>query len=257
VVIVAALGISATARAQERITLADGTVMQGELVEKVPGHHITIKLVTGEVRTIQWGALAPQPPTVSPFVQPIPMSISTAPTGPSVHVVIDADRPGVTLVRVMGFGMVQAATSYGTAYGAFEQSRPVCVAPCQADVEAGGLYRIAGEGITATSTFGLPAQPSGAVRLHIHGGSLGARIGALWLMVGGITFATTGGLLAGLGAADSTDGSNTGVIASGLVLAGLGVVALAIGIPLFIGSNTSVVTDDGMVVAKLPAGLRF
>ena len=106
-VVVALLAAPSVAHAQERVTLADGTVMQGELVEKVPGDHITIKLATGEVRTIQWGALAPQAQPVMPFAQPMQPMVN-APTGPTVHVMIDADRPGVTLLHVMGFGMVQA-----------------------------------------------------------------------------------------------------------------------------------------------------
>ena len=248
------LALSAAAHAQssvERVTLADGTVMQGELVEKVPGDHITIKLATGEVRTIRWGALAPMP--VAPPTPVMQQPTMQAPqTGPSVHVVVDGDRPEVTLVRIMGMGMVQAYTGYGTAYGAFEQSSPVCVAPCQADVDGNGMYRIAGAGVTPTGTFGLPASvPGQTVSLHVHAGSLGARVGGLWLIVGGVAFAVAGGTLAAVAAATSNSLTNEGgLLATGLVLGGIGVVALVIGIVLVAGSGTSVVTDQGFQVAR-------
>ena len=251
------LAVSAAAHAQERVTLADGTVMQGELVEKVPGDHITIKLATGEVRTIRWSALAPAP-VAAPVAQQ-PMLPAGQQAGPTVHVLIDGDRPGVTLVRITDMGVVSAYTGYGTAYGAFEQTRPVCMAPCQADLDANGMYRIAGGGITPTSAFGLPAsQPGQAVRLHVHAGSIGARVGGLWLIIGGISFAIAGGTLAALAAAESSISSDTGLLASGVVIGGLGVVALVIGIVLIAGSGTSVVTDEGIPVARhAPARPRF
>jgi len=258
------LTIAAIAHAQERVTLADGTVMQGELVEKVPGDHITIKLATGEIRTIQWSALAPQVQQPPPAVT-APMNVTT-PTGPTTHVAIDADRPGVTLLRVTGLGMVQAATSYGTAFGSFMSYQPVCVAPCEANVEAGAMYRVGGDGVTPTSTFSLPAPaPGRPLLLHVHAGSAGARIGGLWLVITGITFAVTGGTLAGVFAALQNDAdSNTGPwIAGGLVTAGVGVVMTALGIWLVSESGTSVVTDQGIPVAKhggprlSPRGLVF
>jgi hypothetical protein len=187
-----------------------------------------------------------------PVMQQPMMPPPATPSGPPIHVVVDADHPGVSLVRVTGYGMVQAYNGYGTAYGAFEQSHPVCIAPCQADVDSNGMYRIAGDGVTQTGTFGMPpAQANSTVHLHVHAGSFGARIGGLWLIVGGVSLALPGGLLAGLGAADSSSfGSNSGVIVTGLVLTGIGVAALVAGIVLVAGSGTSVVTDDGVNVAS-------
>jgi hypothetical protein len=265
----AVLLVTAAAAAQgtERVTLADGTVMQGELVEKVPGNHITLKLATGEIRTIAWSALAPQeqapppPPNVSVQVGAPVAPQTTTPTGPTTHVAMDADRPGVTLLRVTGLGVVQAASAYGTAYGSFMSYQPVCVAPCQADVEAGAMYRIGGDGVTPTSTFSLPPPaPGRPLVLHVSAGSAGARFGGLWLTIGGITLAATGGVLAGLFAAIGNEpGMNTnGWIVGGLVTAGVGVVMTAFGIWMIAESGTSVVTDQGIPIAKgHPAGPRI
>ncbi|HSQ64763.1 MAG TPA: hypothetical protein VLM85_16175, partial [Polyangiaceae bacterium] len=129
----------------------------------------------------------------------------------------------------------------------------VCMAPCQADVDANGMYRVAGDGVTPSSTFGLGA-PNGAMRLHVTAGSSGARIGGIWLLIGGITLAVTGGLTAGLFAAINDPYTDmTGWIVAGAVMAGVGVIMTAIGIPLIIGSGTSVVTDQGMPLAKRPS----
>ncbi|HEY1954300.1 MAG TPA: hypothetical protein VGH28_01780 [Polyangiaceae bacterium] len=259
----AVVAFAVTARAQERVTLADGTVMQGELVEKVPGDHITIKLATGEIRTIQWSALAPQPPAVTVQAAPPPVPVTQAPpAGPSTHVMIDADEPGVTLLRVTGLGMVQATSSYGTTFGAFMSYAPICVAPCEANLETSGMYRVAGDGVTPTGTFSLPPpSANGAMRLHVHAGSLGARVGGLWLTVGGITIALAGGVLAGTAAAlQSSQADLSGLLIGGLVTAGIGVVMTAIGIPLIAQSGTSVFTDDGFRLARvraIPGGFAF
>ncbi|HSQ63836.1 MAG TPA: hypothetical protein VLM85_11505, partial [Polyangiaceae bacterium] len=119
---VAALALASAAHAQaaqERVTLVDGTVMQGELVEKVPGDHVTIKLATGEVRTIQWRALAPQAPPPQPQGGLGAQPATAAPQGPTTHIEMDADRPGVALLRITSFGVVNAYTAYGSATGGF------------------------------------------------------------------------------------------------------------------------------------------
>ncbi len=241
------LSVCAIAHAEERVTLADGTVMQGELVEKVPGDHITLKLATGEIRTIRWSALAPQMQTPPPQVT---IQQPQQPQGPLTHVTIDGDAPGISLMRVMGFGFVQ----YGSSTGSFASYQTVCVAPCQADIDGTAMYQIAGDGITPSATFSVPQGPT---HLHVHGGSLGARLGGVWLVVGGITLAVTGGIFAGTFAAISTPGQdNTGWIVGGLITAGVGVIMTAFGIPLFTGSATSVVNDQNVPVAKRAPSIR-
>ena len=50
--------IAAMAWEPERVSLRNGGVVRGALVEKVPGDHITLKLATGEIRTIPWQDIA-------------------------------------------------------------------------------------------------------------------------------------------------------------------------------------------------------
>ena len=56
VLAVACLVWTSTASADDTITvwLKDGSMVRGELVERVPNKHLTIKLATGEVRKIEW-----------------------------------------------------------------------------------------------------------------------------------------------------------------------------------------------------------
>src|SRR4051812_30007389 len=54
------VAIAAVAHADDgriHVVLVDGSEVQGELVEKVPGDHLTIQLATGEIRTIPWASI--------------------------------------------------------------------------------------------------------------------------------------------------------------------------------------------------------
>ena len=74
---------NATADNSEKVTLRDDSVFVGELVEKVPGNHITIRLATGEVRRIEWAAIAEQPAQLN---QPNYQTAGALPTAQSVPI---------------------------------------------------------------------------------------------------------------------------------------------------------------------------
>lgn len=72
------------AAALERITLLDGSVYQGELVEKVVGDHVTLKLATGAVKRFDWRSLrgeaaAPEPLAPEAATPPAAPAASAAP----------------------------------------------------------------------------------------------------------------------------------------------------------------------------------
>jgi hypothetical protein len=85
----ATLVAPATARADDgriHVVLVDGSEVQGELVEKVPGDHLTIQLATGEVRTIPWASIQstnPVEPTPAPTTPPPPPPPPPTVMGPS------------------------------------------------------------------------------------------------------------------------------------------------------------------------------
>jgi hypothetical protein len=56
----------------EWVVLKSGAVYQGELVEKVPGDHLTLKLATGEIKNFGWNELDDTPiePRYLPWPEP-------------------------------------------------------------------------------------------------------------------------------------------------------------------------------------------
>jgi hypothetical protein len=266
---------TAAADNQERITLTDGSVYVGEIVEKVPNDHVTLKLATGEIKRFEWAMIVPQaaapPPAAPPPTQPPP------PAGPrnAVHVVMDSTRPGDTeLLKVEGTGEIAVATSRGMAYGMFEQYSTVCAAPCDVEVDGNGTYKIGGR-VTPTGNFSF-AGLGNPVNLHVNAGSRGVRTGGLFLTIGGASLLPVGIVLFALGFALQTEerdsnfnvvstGPNSFLLTSGAIFGGLGIVMLGIGIPMLIAGKTSVTTPDGESVglrlspnvALTPRGLVF
>lgn len=252
-----ALALSGVAMAQssERVTLVDGTVLQGELVEKVPGQKVVLKLATGEVRTIEWSAIAQQAESASQAPPP-PQGPPPPPQEKMFHVEVTADRPGVVLEQLQMAGTATFGYSYGwggRGYGVFEAYSPVCVAPCSANVPASSIYRVAGSGVTISRKFQVPMD---GARLRVSAGSAGARVGGAVMMAVGAGF-LIGGLIilpfAFIGHdtsycspnCASQSSLNDTLLALGAGTAGLGALLLGIGIPLFATSATSVTSDDG------------
>lgn len=52
------VALPASAAVTEAVTLTDGSMYQGELVEKVPGDHLTLRLATGEIKRFDWPEIA-------------------------------------------------------------------------------------------------------------------------------------------------------------------------------------------------------
>ncbi len=52
------LALPAAAAVTEAVTLTNGSMYQGELVEKVPGDHLPLRLATGEVKRFDWAQIA-------------------------------------------------------------------------------------------------------------------------------------------------------------------------------------------------------
>ncbi len=108
----------------ENVRTKNGSLYHGEIIEKVVRDHVTIKLATDEVKTIDW------------------VDIATLDTLPSVprprDLVLDvtADVDGAVLERRNGDGIFTE----------------VCHAPCE-EASPSGLYRIAGPQLVPTRPF--------------------------------------------------------------------------------------------------------
>jgi hypothetical protein len=79
----------------EDIQLANGARYRGDLVEKLPGDHVTIRLATGEVKRFGWDEIREQPPA------------STAP-----------DVRKITLAAEVGYGFGSVQPGFAQPFGA-------------------------------------------------------------------------------------------------------------------------------------------
>jgi hypothetical protein len=189
---------------------------------------------------------------------------------PKVRVDVQSDRENTTLLRMTRAGGFVGATSYGSVVGVAEWYKPVCVAPCEAEADANGIYRIGGRGVTPSDTFALP-QGSDKIGLRVRAGSKTAR-GVGWLSVGlGATAAAAGGMLLVFGsvlepnASDAIYAHDAGRLTRdedrastfrtvGFVSLGAGAALVALGIVLVATSGTDVATDHGQTLARAPLG---
>lgn len=239
------------AAAEPRITvdLKDGSSIRGEVVERVPGKHVTLSLATGEVRTLEWSSIAriDEPPASPPS-----QTSGTSPEGIAVH--ISTDDPRSTLQRRAGTSTVVVTTGRGTAVGQGESWEDLCVAPCDQRVARNQTLRLAGDGITPSGNFVLQRD----AKLDVKTGSAGRRVGGFWLAGAGLGAAAMGGLFLALDARKQNYDSRGGTTDAGPVISptftyGLligGVLALAGGIALIVTSGTSVQDETGGMIGK-------
>jgi hypothetical protein len=155
--------------ARRLLSLRDGSLYNGELVEKVPGDHITLKLVTGEIRRFEWREIAevpppepatPSPPGATPAAPTPPASpprtINAPPASVALRngtvVQLQTDDPEAALYRQAGVSMV----SGGRYVGMREFWNKVCKSPCGQSVDPDGLYSIRGINVAPSPAFMLP-----------------------------------------------------------------------------------------------------
>jgi hypothetical protein len=238
--VAAAQPASEVATPHDTVTLKNGAMYSGELVEKVPGDHEILKLATGEVKRFEWADMvAAAVPAPAPSVPPPPQA-------PQVRVKLDADNPKATLEVYAGEGLV--ADSNGRVYSEIVGSA-VCTPPCDKDVPP-GKYRIAGDGILPSDWFMLAASPS-SVELRAKTASWGGHQAGWILSVASLGLVGTGALEFGLAASNPRGGSTDNIV--GGICLGVGAAALAIGLPLWIiNFATSVSIADAAQPAERP-----
>jgi len=252
--------LTGNARADsETVRLANGNVYEGELVERVPGDHVTIKLATGEVRRFDWSDLAPSaaPPTPTPtptptqdIAQPVPTQLGPAPLPPRpAHVVFQSDAKGALLMRID-----QVPTNTGVAPFTTEVHTPVCYAPCSADVDANARYFVTGAYVSTSSHFAIP---DGTSTLSARTGSSGVQTAGAWMLALGVLSTIVGSIAtpAAFVDADMQHGLN-GWQEYGLATLGAGVGLVLLSIPFLVAGNTHVGIGD-MDVARGPGPVRW
>ena len=232
--------------AEVTVVVRDGAIFRGQLVEKLPGQYVAVKVATGETRRIAWQYIA--------RIDGDPAN----PPRPKTFVRFKADHPGATLEEYVGNG------DWAT----------LCKSPCEGWVTQGETLRVGGSKILPSESFPVPA---GREQMKVDA-TVGTKKQQMWgaiLGVGGAGFLTIGGsvLLVGLAPnsrVDQNDGTQRELtdterrnfkIAGGTMMvigAGLGIAGLS----MLLGNETEakVAGATGAPRAaslKLPGGLRL
>ena len=172
------------------------------------------------------------------------------------------DDPRVTLFRLIERiefgGAVAGVAGVEIIPGLFVSQRPIseCAAPCNKSVDPRFLYRVAGDGITPSPSFRFPPGHS-AYKLEVDAGSSSAHTAGVVLTTAGICLAALGGAFLAVAAVDRE--SPAVVPTAGAVGGGVGLISMAVGIPLWLSSGTSVRVDAAMNEPEIrpPAGMAF
>jgi hypothetical protein len=246
------------------VTLKNGDMARGTLIEKTTGDHVTIQLPSGESRTFPWADVASVAPiTASPPVAPPPPVAPAPPVAPPPGAIVhlESDDPKASVARLAGRG--QGSFTTGNGYGSMtlEVLDMVCHAPCGRFVPAGS-YRISGEGLMDTDEFGVP--DSGELTVHAHMASRVRHNGGRFALFVGIPFLIGGATMFVLGAVLGTATANGSIdlrpmmFGVGGALLGLGAIGTALGIYFLATSSSDVrVTPGNSPTAVLARGGTF
>jgi hypothetical protein len=234
------------------VTLKDGSLFQGELVERVPGDHVTLRLATGAVRRFEASVIAPETdpgPLIGPLfrrpdVRPMVLSL-TGVMDPLVYTGPDAVRLHIESNWPYRTYLFQAAAG-GPSVG----WNRLCFAPCDVNVDPKGTYKIGGASIADSDSFNLSGKPKQT--LYVNAGSAGmAAMGWLSLVLGvGLTVPAVYFLTKSQDPQDEP-GPNPNKIVGWVLLAN-GVPWLVAGAIVIGAAGTSVKSDDGTHIAQAP-----
>jgi hypothetical protein len=238
--------MAATDDATITVWTKDGSMFRGEVVERVPNDHVTIKLATGETKRVEWkdverdSTTAPKPtPTENRETPPPPGGVRVHLEGPE-H---------ARLERHMGSGSVSATTGYGGPYSSSSASVTIsstaCYAPCDRVIPE-GRYFAAAEGRRSSGVFDVTG---GAHKIEADLGNPYALWGGGILAGAGLALMAVGTWYWGYGSEDPSYVTDKSPRTYGLLMIGVGVAATVGGIVMAV-SNRNDVRVDGVSVAR-------
>jgi hypothetical protein len=184
---------------------------------------------------------------------PAPAPSPHAPRGwQAVFVDLRADNPRVRIDRVID-----------------GEAIAVCAAPCSRVLDRSGVYIIEGDGVTPTARFVFPDDEN-RVTLDVHAGSWGRKTLGNALAIAGGLAALLGLEVAGDENLSLPDNSEENRATIGLVMLAIGIPVVLTGLYLSSSARTSVASSTGAtfsderppprkrpVVALTPRGLEF
>jgi hypothetical protein len=238
----------------------DGSQYEGELVERVTGSHLTLKLATGETRKIpladvkaEWRAGQPPPslavtvgPTSGVVINPL-VALPGAVTG----VPIEYHGPDEVRIHLTN---ADPSSTRGTLYHESASGwEAVCQLPCSTTVDPKGNYKLHN-----TDPFQFP-RGDGTLDLVADIGSHRTNAGWAWALIGvGIAGVSTGPFLLVNWDPTTPDGKSK-PLDPGLKTAGWSIIgasaALIIGgiVLLAVGPSTTLKTTSGVRIAREPS----
>jgi len=190
-------------------------------------------------------AAAPPPAPLAPATAPVGPPPPPAPGSPPAAAIVElsADDGRATIERRTGTlspsGMPLVETGVLTV-GRWEHA---CVAPCTVKLDTRYEYRVAGDGLVPTESFGLP-HSGDRVRVAAKMGSATGRVaGALTTGAGIVAIAAGGLALIATPILQSEDigseGARTGVLAGGIGAVSVGAIAVGIGTFLWLTNGST------------------
>lgn len=163
------------------VVARDGATFHGQMVEKIPGQYVTLRLATGEQRRIAWW-----------FIQSLIGPDGTDQiTGPQVAIDFRADDDRAKLQKL----------------GKDGEWFDACQSPCRGRVSATGIYRVGGDGIRRSESFKLTHD---GTRIDASVGTTGRTVGGAILGIGGGAVAYVGLIMLLVGASTEPQTSSGG-----------------------------------------------
>jgi len=242
----------------DAVHLRNGGLYRGRVTEIVPGDHVSITVAgSNETKRVPWPEVdrvivgqagnIPPPPTATAQTPAASPATPAAPmVGPRARVHISSPKQVILYRRAAGtLGFAQACTS-----------------PCDEDLPTGDTYRLAGNGVSQTKEFQLPASTNGRVDIVLDPPSVGGMIGGGLLAGTGATAAYIGLIMAlvgqeekdkgcyvySSGSCSSSDGES--LRNAGLVTMLIGAALTTVGIVVFINSASTDVNLKGNAPAE-------
>jgi hypothetical protein len=240
----------------------DGSRFEGELVERVVGSHVTIKLVTGDIRTIQAADVKAE---WRPGQGPVGVPIGGVPPGLPTGIVLTPPPlvPGVPLAYhgpdELQIHLTNVTNERGTLYHESASGwEEVCQMPCTTTVDPKTSYRIHN-----SDAVRFPSGPGSLDLVADIGSRQRNKVVGTWLLVIGAALVPLGALLTvgiidgHIGAATTTD-----KVAGGTMLAACGGLVVAGIVLLAVGPTSTLTTTSGQRIARepslrLPGGLAL
>jgi hypothetical protein len=183
-----------------------------------------------------------------------PTPPSPPPPPKQVQVTLRVDDAHAHLEQRTGTMSSSDPLSTQLGLGGIDTWKTVCAAPCNAPVDATGTYRVAGDGLVPTASFGL-AGASDRVELDSRSGSTLLRVGGALLAVAGGAGIVVGGGSFGAALVMDHDQTGSGTLRDsfrygGMALVGAGAIATVVGVYLFMTNESHVQTDSGIQIGK-------